>query len=243
MCLSERGSRLVERRALVVGEPFTDGVASVLVAPAVTADGQEVVLKVQDPNRESEHEAAALELWDGDGAVRLLDQEAEEFALLLERCVPGTPLSAAGPEAALDVFVELLPRLWKPAGSPFGSLAAEAVWWADSLEETWERFGRPFERKLLDAALEALQELAPTQGEQVLLHQDLHGGIAPVVRSRELGHSRADVLGRFDRLTSELGLDRDRARGWTIGQTIAWAFDGEHQGGHAEVARWLLEAE
>lgn len=268
MCLSERGSRLVERRGLVVGEPFTDGVASVLVAPAVTADGQEVVLKVQDPHRESEHEAAALELWDGDGAVRLLDQEAEEFALLLERCVPGTPLSAAGPEAALDVFVELLPRLWKPAGSPFGSLAAEAVRWVDSLEETWERFGRPFERKLLDAALEALQELAPTQGERVLLHQDLHGdnvlaaqrqpwlaidpkpltgerefGIAPVVRSRELGHSRADVLGRFDRLTSELGLDRDRARGWTIGQTIAWAFDGEHQGGHAEVARWLLEAE
>ena len=119
----------------------------------------------------------------------------------------------------------------------------------------------------LNAALEALQELPLTQGEQVLLHQDLHGdnvlaaqrepwlaidpkprtgerefGIAPVVRSRELGHSRADVLGRFDRLTSELGLDRDRARGWTIGQTIAWAFDGEHQGGHAEVARWLLEA-
>jgi streptomycin 6-kinase len=49
------------------------------------------------------------------------------------------------------------------------------------------------------------------------------------------------VLGRFDRLTAELGLDRDRARGWAIGQTIAWAFDGEHHRSHAEVARWLLE--
>ena len=249
----------------MVGEPYLDGVASVLVAPAVTRDGVDVVLKVQDPHRESEHEAAALQLWDGDGAVRLLDQEPEEFALLLERCVPGTPLSAAGAETAMDVFVELLPRLWKPAGSPFGSLAAEAAWWVDSLEDTWERFGRPFERKLLDAALEALQELPHTQGEQVLQHQDLHGdnvlasergwlaidpkplagerefGVAPIVRSRELGHSRADVLGRFDRLTSELGLDRDRARGWTIGQTIAWAFNGQHHRGHAEVARWLLE--
>jgi streptomycin 6-kinase len=267
MCPSENRSRLVARRGLTLGEPFEDGVASILVAPAVTADGEEVVLKVQDPHRESEHEAAALRLWDGDGAVRLLDHEPAEYALLLERCVPGTPLSAAGPEAALDVFVELLPRLWKPAGSPFGSLAAEAVWWADSLEETWERFGRPFERKLLDAALEALRELPRTQGEQVLLHQDLHGdnvlaaqrepwlaidpkplagerefGIAPIVRSRELGHSRREVLERFDRLTSELGLDRGRARGWTIGQTIAWAFDGEHQRGHVEVARWLLEA-
>ena len=187
--------------------------------PVTTAEGEQAVLKVQQPHRESEHEAAALELWDGDGAVRLLDSEPEEHALLLERCVPGTPLSAVGGEAALDVFVELLPRLWKPAGAPFGTLAAEAAWWADSLEETWERFARPFERRLLDAALEALLELPRTQGPQVLLHQDLHGdnvlaaqrepwlaidpkplvgerefGIAPVVRSRELGHSKRDVL-------------------------------------------------
>jgi streptomycin 6-kinase len=169
-----------------------------------------------------------------------------------------------GGEAALDVLVELLPRLWKPAGAPFGTLAAEAAWWAESLEETWERFGQPFERRLLDAALEALQELSRTQGEQVLLHQDLHGdnvlaaerepwlaidpkplvgerefGIAPIVRSRELGHSRREVLGRFDRLVSQLGLDRERARGWAIGQTIASGFGHET---HVETARWLLEA-
>ena len=50
------------------------------------------------------------------------------------------------------------------------------------------------------------------------------------------------MLYRFDRLVSELGLDRERARGWTIGQTIAWAFDGEVRRTHAETARWLLEA-
>ena len=260
-------SRLVARRGLVLGEPFENGVASILVAPARTRDGEDVVLKVQEPHRESEHEAEALRVWDGDGAIRLLDEEPNECALLLERCVPGAPLSASGGEAALDVFVELLPRLWKPAGPPFRSLTAEAAWWADSLEETWGRFGRPFERKLLDAALEALQQLPRTQGPQVLLHQDLHGdnvlaaqrepwlaidpkplagerefGIAPIVRSRELGHSRREVLERFDRLVSELSLDRERARGWTIGQTIAWAFDGEHRRTHADVARWLLEA-
>jgi streptomycin 6-kinase len=228
-----------------------------------TAEGEQAVLKVQRPHREDEHEAAALELWDGDGAVRLLDSEPEH-TLLIERCVPGAPLSDAGQEAALDVFVELLPRLWKPAGPPFGTLAVEAAWWSDSLEATWERFGRPFERPLLDAALEALAELPRTQGEQVLLHQDLHGdnvlsaerepwlaidpkplvgerefGIAPIVRSRELGHSKRDVLRRFDRLVSELGLDRERARGWTIGQTIAWGFGHET---HVETVRWLLEA-
>ena len=91
------------------------------------------MLKIQKPHRESEHEAAALELWDGDGAIRLLDHDPEEHALLLELCVPGTPLSAAGQETALDVFVELLPRLWKPAGEPFRPLADEAAWWAEYL--------------------------------------------------------------------------------------------------------------
>jgi streptomycin 6-kinase len=236
------------------------------VAPAVTAEGEDVVLKVQKPHRESEHEAAALELWDGEGAIRLLDHDPDEHALLLERCIPGTPLAAAGAEVALGVFVDLLPRLWKPAGPPFRPLADGAAWWAEYLSREWEQAGRQFERPLLDAALEALHELPPTQGEPVLLHQDLHGenvlaaqrepwlaidpkplagerefGVAPIVRSFELGHSRRDVLARFDRLTSELGLDRERARGWTIGQTIAWSVGSEYHQTHVETARWLLE--
>jgi streptomycin 6-kinase len=234
----------------------------------VTEDGEEAVLKIQKPHRESEHEAAALELWDGDGAVRLLAHEEEQYALLLERCVPGTPLSEAGQDAALDVFVELLPRLWRPARAPFRSLPEEAAWWLESLPASWERFARPFERRLLDAALDALRELPATQGEQVLLHQDLHGdnvlaaqrelwlaidqkplagerefGLAPVIRSFELGHSRRDVLHRLDRLSSELGLDRERARCWAIGQTLAWAFDSEYYATHAETALWLVEAD
>jgi streptomycin 6-kinase len=185
----------------------------------------------------------------------------------MERCEPGTPLSAVAPDAALDVLIGLLPRLWKPAGAPFHTLADEAAWWAGYLPREWEANGRPFERRLLDAAVDALEDLAPTQGEQVLLHQDLHGdnvlaaarepwlvidpkplagerefAVAPIVRSTELGHSRREVLHRLDRLTSELGLDRDRARGWTIGQTIAWATDDDPPEEHLDVVRWLLEA-
>jgi streptomycin 6-kinase len=51
-------------------------------------------------------------------------------------------------------------------------------------------------------------------------------GVAPVVRAYELGHDRSVVLGRFDRLTSELGLDRERARLWSFAQILAWAFEG-----------------
>jgi streptomycin 6-kinase len=99
----------------------------------------------------------------------------------------------------------------------------------------------------------------------VLINQDLHGGnilrarrepwlmidpkpligerefsLAPIVRSYELGHSRTSVLRRLDRLTSDLGLDRERARLWTVGQTVAWATDSSHPATHIETVRWLL---
>jgi streptomycin 6-kinase len=226
------------------------------------------VLKIQWPHRESEHEAAALELWDGDGAVRLLAHDEERHALLLERCRPGTYLRELNADAGLGILIGLLPRLWKPAGPPFRSLAEEAAWWAGSIHEEWDEAGRPFEEELVDAAVAALGELAQTQGEQVLIHQDLHAdnvlaaerepwlvidpkplagerefGLASIIRSVELGHSGRAVVSRLDRLSSELGLDRDRARRWALGQTIAWAFGSEIQRTHVETARWLLQAE
>ena len=188
--------------------------------------------------------------------------------LLLERAEPGTPLKELDLDRALDVFVDLLPRLWKPAGSPFRPLADEAAWWAGTIAEDFERTGRPFERELLDTALEAIETLSASVGEQVLVNQDMHAdnvvraqrepwllidpkplagerefGIAAVVRGHELGHSRSAVVHRLDRLTHELHLDRERARGWAIAQTIAWAFDDEEADPtNVEVARWLWEA-
>ena len=55
------------------------------------------MLKLVHPHRESEHEADALERWDGNGAIRLLARDG--WALLLERCEPGEPLSRFAGEA------------------------------------------------------------------------------------------------------------------------------------------------
>ena len=247
------------------GEPYEAGAAGYTVR-AELPDGTPAVLKLIHPHRETEHEAAALRAWDGDGAVRLLAEDPERDALLLECCDPGTKLCGAGAATALDVLIGLLPRLWKPAGEPFRPLADEAAWWRGYLPEQWERDPR-FERRLLDAALDALDGLPQAQGEQVLLHQDLHAenvlaaqrepwlaidpkplvgerefALAPIVRAFELGHSRRAVLHRLGRLSSELGLDRERARGWTIAQTLAWAYDSEWHEPHVETVRWLVEA-
>ena len=121
---------------------------------------------------------------------------------------------------------------------------------------------------LVDTARGLLGDLGPSCAESVLVHQDLHGAnvlaatrepwlvidpkplsgerafaVAPIVRSSELGHSRAAVRRRLDHLCAELVLDRDRARGWTIAQSVAWAAGGDSSlvARNEQVVRWLVE--
>lgn len=255
----------VARWRLELGEPFPDSYVS-LVLPARRIDGSTAVLKIQFPDRESDTEADALQLWDGNGAILLLEKDPEYHALLLECCHPGRHLSTAGPDTGLEVLIGLLPRLWVHAHAPFTTLGDEVTHWVASLPGEWEAAGEPFEESLLDEVVAMLKGLASTQGEQVLLHQDLHGdnvlsaqrepwlvidpkpligerefGLSPIIRSAELGHSREHMLYRLDRLTGDLGLDRDRARLWAAGHAVAWGFeDGKVLPGHIETARWLL---
>jgi streptomycin 6-kinase len=212
------------------------------------ADGSPAVLKVSEPHRESLQEADALARWQGGGAVRLLDRDDERHALLLELCEPGTPLSRLPTDEAMDVLVELLPRLWVGADG-FHTLVDEIA--------CWEELG-----ELDDRARGLARELAPSQGELVLCNQDLHGDnvlaaqrepwlvidpkplaaerefqAAPILRSGELGHSRRALQRRLDRL-AELGLDRERMVAWTIVQTTAWS---EHRTlpSHLDVLDWV----
>src|SRR5918992_548240 len=130
--------RCASRWALGLGAPYDYAYAS-LALRCTTAEGDRCVLKIQFPDRESDREAEALAHWGGHGAIRLLAHDREVNALLLERCIPGMPLSSLDPDRALDVAVGILPRLWKPAGHPFRPLAEEAQWWLQGLENRWER--------------------------------------------------------------------------------------------------------
>jgi streptomycin 6-kinase len=252
--------------SLRVGDPFPYAFASIALA-VERADGSSAVLKIQYPHPESEFEAAALTTWNGDGAVHLLEHDAGRHALLLEQCRPGTPLSECNADDALDVVIDLLPRLWVQAGSPFRTLRDEATGWAAELEGEWERAGQPFERRLVDAAIEFWAAADDRQEDQVLVNQDMHAanvlrserepwlvidpkpligerefGIAALVRGDELGDGPDALRHRFDRLTSELGLDRDRARGWAFSQTLAWSHeDGLFDVDVIEVARWIFD--
>ena len=257
---------LAARWELTVGQPFGDDGAVSWVAPATTTGGSEAVLKVFLPDLENRHEADALRHYGGRGAVRLLD--AETGALLLERLWPGTSLwQLEDDDEAARIVVGLLEQLWHaPAdGHPFRTLAGDAVRWSTGIPEAWAALREPFERELADLGGTLAAELARSQGEQVVLHQDLHGGNMlraerspwlaidpkPLVGEREFDlaslirdtRERIDerrVRRRLDLLSELLGLDRERMRCWAIVHALAWGVEGD-QADAAMImcARWL----
>jgi streptomycin 6-kinase len=203
----------------------------------------EVVLKLNAPShQEADTEADALEAWNGDGAIRLLDRDDERRALLLERCLPGERLwDVAVDEVA--VVSELLPKLQIriEAPHPFALLADEADRWAVDVPRRYLEAGRPFERELLSAAVDVYRSV--DRSASLLVNQDLHGGNVlraerapwlvidpkPLVGERELEASgllrnTTSVSHWLDAL-AELGFDRERARGWGVAHNLAWAWD------------------
>jgi len=215
----------------------------------------DVVVKISEPDEETEHEPDALRAWDGQGAIRLLEYDEQRHAMLLERSQPGTTLLGLDDDAAGDVVAGLLPRLWQEPPPSLRALSDLADRWLDELPAHWEAAGRPFDRLLLDAALGHLRELSSTQGELVLSNEDFHAGNVlraqrepwlaidpkPIAAEREftlvamVRDRKDEVLAgprplarlrrRLDRFSSDLSLDRERVCGWTIAHTVAWGFE------------------
>jgi streptomycin 6-kinase len=142
---------------LELGEPFALSYAS-YVAPVGDA-----VLKVPwEGDDESLHEADALALWNGDGAVRLLRRSGR--ALLEERAVPGDDLSTLPEDEATMIAIDIASRLWRPAQPPFRPVAPEIPRWLD----TAEREGG----ELVPRARRLLAQLDP--GAEWVVHGDFH---------------------------------------------------------------------
>jgi streptomycin 6-kinase len=219
-----------------------------------------VVLKLNTPAHfEAEHEPDALAWWGGAGAVRLLARDDDRRALLIERCVPGTTLVASGDDETA-VVPGLLERLRHapPPGHPFRLLADEAERWAVEVPERYERGGRPFERSLLDAALDVFATVDARADR--LVNQDVHGWNVlraerepwlvidpkPLVGEPELDgvgllrnagfrESRDDIRRWLDVL-ADLGLDRDRLRGWGVAHALAWGVEPDGRWSERSIA-------
>jgi streptomycin 6-kinase len=163
------------RWSLTVSPPFVP-LSYNYVAPAVCADGTDVVLKVGFPGRELLAEIEALRLFDGHGIVQLLEADPDWGAMVLERLKPGTPLAlVTDDEEATSIAAGVMSRLWRPLPPehPFPTTAR----WAAGMERLRAHFDGgtgPFPAALVEQAETLFAALLGSMAEPVLLHGDLH---------------------------------------------------------------------
>lgn len=155
----------VARWDLRLGAPFASGRSS-WCAPARDADGADLVLKISFPHEEAATEAAVLRAWAGHGAAALVDADAADWALLLRRVRPGTPLRAARTpvDRRLAEAAAVVRRLTAaPVPDGLAALHVVTASWADLVEERADRAARAGARvdpELVDDALRT--QRAPT---------------------------------------------------------------------------------
>jgi streptomycin 6-kinase len=256
VCSSVAIEQLAERWALTVGARFppTPGTPNNFVAPAVTKDSTRVVLKVSRYVDETRSEIEALRLWEGVGAVRLLEAEPDLGALLLERIEPGTMLAeTTDDDETVRVAASVLRQLWQP-------LPAEHA--LNPLDAWLAAFGRNrdalrngaggFPAALFERADDLRQHLLASTSAPVALHGDLHH--FNVLRSsraewlaidpkglagdrcfdvcqflKNPGPVSADVnRRRIDIFCAELGLERRRVSQWCLVDAVldaCWTYE------------------
>ncbi|MFD5064888.1 MULTISPECIES: aminoglycoside phosphotransferase family protein [unclassified Streptomyces] len=252
------------------------GVCALVLPVVRMSDGRPAALKLQAQDEETAGEPVALRVWGeaGAGAVGLLDHDPGTGTMLLERLDERRPLSEVADErAAVEVLAGLLARLTSvPAPDGLRRLGDAAERMLDGVARAVAGLADADERRLLRDCAAAVREVVGEPGDR-LLHWDLHydnilAGRADEGRAHEwialdpkplAGDPGFDLMPalanrfdasavrwRFDLMTEALGLDRERARAWTLGRALQNGLWGVAEGGHrlppdqVEIARQLL---
>jgi streptomycin 6-kinase len=248
----------LERWALAPDGPAMHGYVG-MVLPVRRADGSRAGLKVSWLDGDRSWEADALAAWDGRGAVRLLERDDAAGVLLLEWLDPDRSVAELDRPTAAAVVGEVCRRLDVPAPVGLPSLEETAASWVEELPAAWERLGRPFDRRRLDAAVATCRELGPGQPRR-LLHGNLRFAhvlraerepwltidpngmagdpayeVAPLLGQLCSGLAaepdpRATVTARLAAFAGAAGVDVQRARGWAHAYLVESAlWCREHQ--------------
>jgi streptomycin 6-kinase len=268
--LPDTVARLTALWKLSPGKPLA-GATHALVLDCLRADGSPVVLKLPFVDNENRTEADALRLYDGDGAVRLLDDDPTSGALLLERLVPGTPLlNLSDRNRAVDIACSILCRLRRPVpgGHRFPLLRDLAASWARHLPAKQNRLAHPLPRQLVEEAAQLASDLAAWNGDDVVVNRDPHlanflsarrepwllidpkpvvgeaafDGSYLLVANLEEDATRAVASSAAERIAAGLGVESGRVRTWAFVRAIDSALWARGLGDVAKMSILIAKA-
>jgi streptomycin 6-kinase len=155
---------------------------------------EQVVLKLGVPNDEMRSEIAALRLFNGEGACRLIDYDEDKCWMLLERLKPGAMLvTLEDDEEATHIAAQVMQKIWRPLEhvtlSPSAELRINSAKslvhdkfiqlsnWFDGLKRLRSRFSGgtgPFDEKLVERVEHSVKEFFVENHKPVLMHGDFH---------------------------------------------------------------------
>ena len=234
---------------LEIGEEFELSYNHVI--SATKNNGQKAVLKIYFPNdREFLNQLNTLNVFNGDGAIKVLDSDSENSALLLEQAIPGKTLSSLNDEEKETlIFCNVVKKLWKkpPSDSNFDNISKDLKdfdWYFKNQEKCQD-----LDLVIVKKAQEKFMSLLESQKDLYLLHSDLHhenileskrGWLAidpkgvigereyemtafmrnPIKRAEDNLLTKDILLKRLEIIVKELGLNRQRIINWSFAQTI-----------------------
>ena len=175
--LPELLDRCGVRWRLQIG-PAVDDLTYNYVAPAEMENGRQIMIKLGVPRAELTREILALQTYNGRGSVRLIDSDARDGVLLLERLSPGSMLSEFGWERdaeATRIAARVMKKLWRPvsADHPFKTVAQWALGFK-RLRDHFQGGTGPFPSDLVAEAEAIYRRYLADSEQSVLLHGDLH---------------------------------------------------------------------
>lgn len=156
-----------------------------LCALRVLGGSKDVVLKIGIPREELTCEVAALRLFNGEGACKLIDADEEKGFLLLERLLPGEMLSTLeDDEEATRIAAEVMKMIWRfdygAANTPLRSAQAHYIQlsdWFEGLNRLREMFNGgtgPLDEKLVERVERSTKDFFAENHSPVLMHGDFH---------------------------------------------------------------------
>ncbi|MFG2718012.1 aminoglycoside phosphotransferase family protein [Streptomyces sp. NPDC048416] len=266
--LPELAAQSAARRGLTVDRVQAPGGRSSLVALVRRPDGGPAALKVAPSFARPDLERAALAHWNGWGSAQLLDDDAGDDALLVERLHPEVSLRSLPEAKALLEAAGTVRRLWvePPGGHAFETVAARTERQSVPMRAPQD----PELAPLVAAALTARDELAASTPELLLLHGNfrqskvlsgerapwLTVGPEPLVGERAYDLARLvrdrveDLIAapsgassarrRVNKLADSLDVDPARLHGWTLFRAVESGLRARAAGRHQD-AELLLE--